>query len=420
MRDAKENAPVGGPGHLDTSQKDRGDTGQKLVITGGGNSHRDAANDAMVNVPLQLREADRWMLWRGKKIPFRASAPTQRASSTKPATWSSFAAANDAYAPDRDGGLGFALGDGFACVDIDHCEADNEAALFLLETVGCYYIEVSPSGDGLHGWARSHARLPRCKGTLDGLHVEVYNAGRYMTVTGRSIVCEPVEVVDGVLRLSLALQREAGARQGQTRAEDTQTYPDTYRHNQTQPEDNIRGTPKPNPENFLPATVGLRHQTLFQWTRQIKTVCPEATVAERIGFAKQWHRAALPFIGTKGEQETIKDFLNGWDNAYPFGLDMDAVLTEARQVVVPELVNDALGEHALVYQICVVLQRLAGDKPFFIASRKLGECIGVCRKVAARDMNILHLCGVLILAEAHTTTKAARYYVAPEYMPESA
>src|SRR5699024_5516065 len=120
-----------GAGLRDTfGQKDQPDKGLGLVIAGSSNSHVDASHPTTFDLPLQMREADRWLLWREGKIPYQPLAPSKRAACTKPNTWASFDAACRAFRADRDGGIGFALGDGFACVDIDHCGPNNEAARF--------------------------------------------------------------------------------------------------------------------------------------------------------------------------------------------------------------------------------------------------------------------------------------------------
>lgn len=83
-------------------------------------------------------------------------------------------------------GLGFALGNGFACIDLDHCmDASHRllpwAKMILAPVEGKTYVEVSPSGDGLHIWGTCEER----KGvrTRDLMNAEAYSQGRYMTVT---------------------------------------------------------------------------------------------------------------------------------------------------------------------------------------------------------------------------------------------
>jgi primase-polymerase (primpol)-like protein len=110
-------------------------------------------------------------------VPLTAAGAA--ASSTDPATWSQHA---DVRRFER---RGFVLnGDGIVCIDLDHCLIEGrltDMARRLLEQLPRTYIEVSPSGDGLHVWGRGQVMQGRC---LPG-GVEVYGTGRFMTVTGR-------------------------------------------------------------------------------------------------------------------------------------------------------------------------------------------------------------------------------------------
>jgi primase-polymerase (primpol)-like protein len=133
--------------------------------------------------PLELRRLDRWVLHDKRKVPRRVDRPSWPASSTNPETWSSYA---DAIAVERGrfkAGIGFVLnGDGIACVDLDHCLYSDGSlepyARRILERTPKTYVEVSPSGTGLHIFGYAEVGTGR---VLDG--VEVYDRGRYMTVT---------------------------------------------------------------------------------------------------------------------------------------------------------------------------------------------------------------------------------------------
>ena len=102
------------------------------------------------------------------------------ASTTDAYSWSTYA---DALASHVGDGLGFVLGAGFACIDLDHCLVGGKpnalARRVLADTRGCY-TEVSPSGTGLHIWGLA-LELPGRK--RDG--IEAYSVGRYITVTGK-------------------------------------------------------------------------------------------------------------------------------------------------------------------------------------------------------------------------------------------
>lgn len=364
-------------------------------------------------IPAELVARNRWVLWRDRKVPYNAAQPRRRASCTDSRTWASFATARTAYKPERDCGIGFVLGDGIAGVDIDH--DTSEAAQFLLEITGCAYIETSPSGRGLHGFALSDADLPRSKGFLDGLHVEVYNADRYFTVTGNALATGPLIHANRILRLSEALQRESKMTRLTESTETclTESYespesPESYES----PEDHVRRVIT----NFLPTKAGERNSKLFDWCRHMKTIHPEATVQQQVEYARQWYNAAEPVIGTKDPSVSIADFLRGWEVALPENFDMAALVAEAAKVPVPALIADALGDAKLTFGLCVALQRTTGTAPFYMPTRKLGTVIGKSWVTAASGLRILRALNVLIVSAEGTRTKSPRYYVAPEYL----
>lgn len=136
-------------------------------------------------VPAELRDRPRWVRWMGRKIP--RTVDGRMASSTDPETWSTY---RDAKRSQVGVGLGFVLnGDGIVCLDLDHC-IDGVGGLTvgadaLVRLAGDTYIEVSPSGHGLHIWGRAKLSVGR-RVSFRGQPVELYPSGRYMTVTGRS------------------------------------------------------------------------------------------------------------------------------------------------------------------------------------------------------------------------------------------
>ncbi|GAA3581167.1 hypothetical protein GCM10022198_00330 [Klugiella xanthotipulae] len=134
-------------------------------------------------LPAELRERARWVRRDARKRPLDAITG-KSASSTNPSTWAEYVEAKHAT---FGVGLGFVLGDGIGCIDLDHCLDDGvptaECARYLADYPR-HYVEVSPSGDGLHIWGT----LPEGKGTrqiIRGLSVERYSIGRYITITGR-------------------------------------------------------------------------------------------------------------------------------------------------------------------------------------------------------------------------------------------
>ena len=152
-------------------------------------------------IPALLRERPHWVCWRYEtragdpkptKVPINARTGT-RASSTDPTTWSPFAEALAASAHD---GLGyvFAPDDGVVGLDLDGCRDAETGAIapwaveMLADTRS--YTEVSPSGRGLHVFLLGTLPPgPRKRGA-----VELYDRGRFFTVTGGGLDAMPAEV----------------------------------------------------------------------------------------------------------------------------------------------------------------------------------------------------------------------------------
>ena len=159
-------------------------------------------------VPAVLRGADAWLGWRGAVRDGKVTKPptspdTGRDTDATAARWTFDQAVVGAEAHGLDG-VGFAL-DGdhgleLVGVDIDHCRDPETGEIHpgALEIVRALdsYAEVSPSGTGLRVFVLGKKPGPRCKraGAFDGFEVEVYDAGRYLTVTGHRIDGAPPDV----------------------------------------------------------------------------------------------------------------------------------------------------------------------------------------------------------------------------------
>ena len=145
------------------------------------------------NIPEAMRTLPRWVVWRheernGKstKVPFSALTG-KRAASDDPQTWSAFETATEVF--DRGGwaGIGFMLGDGFVGIDLDHCrnpetgEIEPKAAQVIQDIRS--YAEASPSGTGIHIVAKG--KLPDGRRRIGT--IEMYDSGRYFTVTGNVV-----------------------------------------------------------------------------------------------------------------------------------------------------------------------------------------------------------------------------------------
>ena len=145
-------------------------------------------------IPALLTTNNRWVRWKiaprgGRMTKVPLTVEGRAASSTDAATWSSYAEATRSTVGD---GLGFVLtGDGISCVDLDHVIVDGIMdcrAIEFLATLDAFYVELSPSGDGIHAWVDHGSPDGRKVYTLEnGLKVEWYSTGRYLTVTGKGL-----------------------------------------------------------------------------------------------------------------------------------------------------------------------------------------------------------------------------------------
>jgi primase-polymerase (primpol)-like protein len=108
-------------------------------------------------LPTVLQQQSRWCLWRyhhegtrWSKVPCMPSAAYARSNDVS--TWVSFDQALVAYRAGAFDGLGFMLGDGWAGLDLDHCQDTDDA---IRSRLTCY-LERSPSGTGYKAIGRSH------------------------------------------------------------------------------------------------------------------------------------------------------------------------------------------------------------------------------------------------------------------------
>src|SRR5215208_4462093 len=160
-----------------------------------------SASSAVYQVPEELRTKDQFVAWREEdrdgdltKVPY--SAYGGRASTTNPDTWAPFKAAIEFAQENSMNGVGFVFSedDLIAGIDLDKCRnpETGEIASWARKIVAALdsYTEVSPSGTGLHIFAK--ATLPG-KNNRKG-PVEMYESRRYFTLTGARLSGTPAEI----------------------------------------------------------------------------------------------------------------------------------------------------------------------------------------------------------------------------------
>ena len=155
------------------------------------------------NIPEDLKALPQWVNWRSEqrrdngkptKVPYQPGGA--HASTKTPATWSDFPTVS--AAANQFDGVGFVLKqeDDIVGIDLDDCRcpAFDDVVLpwakKIIEEVDSY-TEVSPSGKGFRIFVKGGPLPPqgRKKGP-----VEIYDSGRYMTVTGQHVPGTPMTV----------------------------------------------------------------------------------------------------------------------------------------------------------------------------------------------------------------------------------
>jgi len=152
-------------------------------------------------IPAELIDSNQWVCWKSivrdsgpTKVPFQTNGTP--ASTADPETWTTFELA--AASVDRFDGLGFTFSkaDDFIGIDLDACRDPQTGTLepWAIEVVNRFasYAEVSPSQTGVKLFARTTQTWNhRNKIKLDGdgyngkaPGIEVYQGGRFFTVTG--------------------------------------------------------------------------------------------------------------------------------------------------------------------------------------------------------------------------------------------
>jgi putative DNA primase/helicase len=152
----------------------------------------------MNGIPQELRDRPQWVCWRLEddqarndttKRPYQPKRPDKRARTNDPRTWADYDAAREAMTTHGFDGVGFVFTDDdpYVGIDLDKCidpdtgDIEEWAAGWALRFQT--FTEYSPSGTGMHLIARGE--LPVGGRKHNG--VEVYDTGRYFTVTGHNV-----------------------------------------------------------------------------------------------------------------------------------------------------------------------------------------------------------------------------------------
>ncbi len=160
---------------------------------------RPATSTRYAAIPAAMREAARWVVWQyevrdGKRTKVPHTPGKGQAKSTDPATWVTFEEA--CRAGEYYSGIGFVLGDGWLGLDADHVRDPDtgEWTPDVLDEIMSVqsYAELSPSRSGAHVITFGTKPGDRCR--AKGEVWEMYDRGRFFTVTGDHIPGTPLDV----------------------------------------------------------------------------------------------------------------------------------------------------------------------------------------------------------------------------------
>lgn len=174
----------------------------------------------LANIPQALRDEPRWVVWAAEgpagakpiKMPYDPTLSDKRAKVNDPATWGTFDQAVAAFEEGGYAGVGIVLdGTGLVGIDLDNCVVEgkiNSAAQMLLDSVAATYIELSPSGTGLRAFGYAGNLARGVNQMYNGLKVELYSTGRFLTVTGHHVENGPVGPLAGFTELAERIHGE--------------------------------------------------------------------------------------------------------------------------------------------------------------------------------------------------------------------
>jgi hypothetical protein len=371
------------------------------------------------NIPADLVAINRWVVWayetgtgiKPKKVPKCAAVLNSNASVIDPDTWTSFEQTQTAYEEGGFSGVGIVLnGDGLVGIDLDNCVIDgvpSEQAMSILDSIGCQYVELSPSGKGVRSFGFvDNPPLKVATGEFNGVNVELYSRSHYLTVTGHVLRAGPIAQLPGYVQVHNQIRASK-------LTEETEVTEGTKGTQDTDFSSSVWVTQGLNAEKFpantIPQGYGLRNFRIFDLARHLKGLHPNADVESMRGAVTQWFNIALPAIRTKDFLESWLAFKRCWrEIKFPNGIW--GQILAGLDTEPAENKGSVLGLYgARLYQLCVALQAHQGETPFMLPCRKAGEAIGISHEYANDLLNEFCAIGILELKSKGTTGKASRY-----------
>lgn len=185
--------------------------------------------DPYAAVPAVLKAMPQWVLWKketrgGKetKIPYQSNGA--KAKTNDSVTWTDYPSVIAAERTGNFSGIGFVFTeeDDLTGIDLDNCIRDGKVQPWAQDILNTFtpiaYCEVSPSKNGIKLWTRGELpNLTKHKVYINqetGEAIEVYDKGRYFTVTGKGKheIGDGQEAVEWLFELMHAHQPKGAAK----------------------------------------------------------------------------------------------------------------------------------------------------------------------------------------------------------------
>lgn len=140
----------------------------------------------------ELKNYKQWVCWdyeQGRKV-LKNPATKKWAATNNPSDWTTYGYAKDMKHHHKGLGFVFTAHDPFTGIDLDKCVNNGKVDQWAMEIINNLnsYTEISPSGTGVKIWVK--AVTPRNGKGIDK-RIEVYDRGRYFTVTGNHLAGTP-------------------------------------------------------------------------------------------------------------------------------------------------------------------------------------------------------------------------------------
>jgi hypothetical protein len=367
-------------------------------------------------IPEDLLGRSRWVVWRleeGKKAPY---SPVRRKLQdiTARDAGCSFDQARAAYESGEFDGVGFVLtGDGVAAVDLDDCVTDGvatAAATEFLNSISPAYVELSPSGNGLHAFGLHEEIFSAVNTDIAGLKVEIYSTKRYMTVTGWTYLpwAEPRlrEFRDGSLPIHSVCS-------GGDHVADGDAAPLLPSAAPSKGSGDLLECVLPFPQICLPNRTGMRNQAIFHLARYLKGKVPDASLDDLYPLVSEWHRQVISHIATKDLGDSWADFVVAWSNvSQPAGATLNKIISNELPEL-PAWMNEHKfgGRGTALLRLCLALEQHHFPEPFFLDCRTAANHVGAHFSHTANMLKAMVMSGLLDLVVRGTLNRASRYRI---------